>query len=290
VSERVLVTGGLGRLGRVVCDDLVNHDYDVVVLDRSPATEPVPARIRTVVGEVTDVGHVAQALQGCDALIHLAAIPAPYGCADTKVFANNTQATFAALQAASLLGVRRVAIASSGSAYGTAWSPEPTHAIFVPLDETHPLRNHDAYGLSKEVDERTAEMFCRRDAMSVAALRFHWIATREEQLNAIAERRGRPDLQGEKRNLWGYVDVRDAARACRLAIEVARERPYGFRAMNIVAADTLAEQPIEQLLATHLPDVEVRAPISGADGTYAIDRARDVLGWEPQYSWRRIDS
>ena len=289
MTQRVLVTGGLGRLGRVVCDDLVSHGYDVVVLDQVFTSERVPERIRPVVGEVTDVGHVTQALRGCDALIHLAAIPAPYGCADSTVFANNTQATFAALQAASLLGVRRVAIASSGSAYGTAWSPEPTHALYVPVDEAHPLRNHDAYGLSKEVDERTAEMFCRREPMSVAALRFHWIAPREQQLNAIAERRGRPDLDQELRNLWGYVDIRDAARACRLAIEVAKDRPYGFQPMNIVAADTLTEQPIEQLLATHLPEVEVRAPLAGATGAYAIDRAKEVLGWEPEYSWRRLD-
>ncbi len=289
MSEAILVTGGLGSLGRVVVDDLLRHGYDVVVLDRARTTEPIPERVRVITGEVTEVGAVVQALRGCAALIHLAAIPAPWGHPDDVVFTTNTQATFAALQAAALLGVRRVAIASSGSAYGTAWSPEPTHALYVPVDEAHPLRNHDPYGLSKEVDERTAEMFCRREPMSVAALRFHWIAPREHQLNAIAERRGRPDLEAEKRNLWGYVDVRDAARACRLAVEVAKERPYGFQAMNIVAADTLAEQPIEELLAAHLPEVEVRAPVTGVTGAYAIDRAREILGWVPEYSWRRLD-
>jgi nucleoside-diphosphate-sugar epimerase len=177
-GERILVTGGSGRLGTAVIADLLAHGYEVAGADRVRPPGGAVHDIPVVETDLGDVGQVAGAMHGCDAVIHLGAIPAPYGHADEVVFVNNTGATFAVLQAASLLGIRRAAIASSGSAYGTAWARHRFAPTYAPIDEALPMLNHDAYGLSKEVDERTARMFCRRDGMSIAALRFHWIATR----------------------------------------------------------------------------------------------------------------
>ena len=207
------------------------------------------------------------------------------------VFTNNTQATFAALEAAGSVGIRRAAIASSGSAYGTAWSPQPTRVRYVPIDEDHPMINFDPYGLSKEVDERTAAVMARRFSMSVAALRFHWIATRDRaaRRRSTAQRQGPRDWADELRNLWGYVDLRDAASACRLAIEAAADRPYGFVPLNIVAADSLVETPITDLLAEHAPEIEIRSPLGPTQGAFAIDRAAEVIGWVPRHSWRDAD-
>jgi UDP-glucose 4-epimerase len=291
-QDKVLVTGTSGRLGRAVLAELSSAGYVVVAADRvSPGS--TPEGVESISWDGRDVDALVAAMSGCTGLIHLAAIPHPYAHPDEIVFGNNTTATFAALQAASRSGVTRAVIASSGSAYGSAWSPRPTRARYVPVDEDHPMLNHDAYGLSKEVDERTAEMFSRRDEMTIAALRFHWIATRDEQLQRIesvraASRRDEVDWPGVLRNLWGYVDLRDAARACRLALEVARDRPYGFAAMNIVAADALSEDPITDLLTEHAPDIEIRAELEPAAGAFAIDRARRVIGWTPRYSWRSV--
>lgn len=234
--ERVLVTGSSGRLGQAVVADLAARGYDVVGADRTGPHRR--ASYRHLSWDGRDVAVLVEGMQGCEGLVHLAAIPGPRDHPAEVVFTNNTGATFAALEAAAQVGVRRVALASSGSAYGTAWSPRPTHVHYVPVDEQHPLLNFDPYGLSKEVDERTAEMFCRRAEMSVAALRFHWIATPDEQFLRVAELAGNEDWPEQLRELWGYVDLRDAARACRLALEAARERPYGFAPLNIVAADT----------------------------------------------------
>jgi nucleoside-diphosphate-sugar epimerase len=140
---------------------------------------------------------------------------------------------------------------------------------------------HDPYGLSKEVDERTAAMIHRRTGMTVACLRFHWIALPEELAGASPE--GIADPSGLKDNLWGYVDVRDAAAACRLAIEADFS---GSEAFNIVAADTLCGAPTEELIAQYLPEMELRAPIPGNSGGFAIEKAARVLGWRPRYSWR----
>jgi nucleoside-diphosphate-sugar epimerase len=279
-GERIAVTGSSGHLGRAVVEDLLEHGYQVVEIDR------VAASAETQHWDGRSVATLAPLLEDCDALIHLAAIPAPVGHPPEVVFANNTQATYAALEAAGSVGLGRTAIASSGSAYGTAWSPSPTRPRYVPIDEDHPMINFEPYGLSKEVDERTATVMARRFSMSVAALRFHWITTREEQLAAVARQHGPRDWTDELRNVWGYVDRRDAASACRLAVEAAGRQPYGFIAVNVVAADALSEAPITELLAEHAPEIEIRSPLGPTQGAYAIERARELIGWTPQHSWR----
>jgi nucleoside-diphosphate-sugar epimerase len=283
-GERVLVTGSSGRLGRAVVADLLGAGHQVVGADRAPlATE---TEVEFVAWDGRDVEVLAAGLVGCTGLVHLAAIPQPVGHPAEVVFGNNTGATFAALQAASRVGLRRAVIASSVSIYGMPWSPSPIRAQYVPVDEEHPMLNYDPYGLSKEVDERTAQMFCRRDEMSVAALRFHWLATREEQLDRVEKLRSDTDWPTQLREMWGYVDVRDAARACRLALERARDRPFGFLPLNIVAADALTEQPVAALLAAHAPDVELRGGAAELRSAFAIDRASSAIGWRPLHSWR----
>jgi nucleoside-diphosphate-sugar epimerase len=277
---RILVTGGSGRVGQYTIADLVAHGHEVLNADRRRPAGDAPA-VRFVETDLGDVGQVAGALAGCDAVIHLGAIPAPYSHPDEVVFGNNTRATFAVLQAASLLGVKKAAIASSVSAYGTAYAPVPFGPRYAPVDEAHPLLAHDAYALSKEADERTAEMFHRRTGMQVAALRFHWVALPEEL--AALPPDGLADPVGLARLLWGYVDARDAGAACRLAIEADG---FGFAAFNVVAADTLCTAPTEELIRRHLPETEIRAPFPGTAGGFAIEQARRLLGWEPRHSWR----
>ncbi|MEA2512062.1 MAG: hypothetical protein QOJ59_1549 [Thermomicrobiales bacterium] len=279
---RVLVTGGTGRVGQAVVRDLLEHGYEVVSADqRQPASRATDHRF--VETDLGDVGQVAGALSGCEAVIHLGAIPSPYGHADEVVFVNNVQATFATLQAASLLGVRKAVIASSISALGTAWAVEPFAPLYAPVDEAHPLIVKDAYGLSKEVDERTGEMFNRRTGMQVVALRFHWVAMQEEAKERAAQLAGDPGIDNWWRLLWGYVDVRDAATACRLGIEADG---LGFEPFNVVAADSLSETPTEELIRAHAPTVEIREPIAGTTSAFEIEKARRLLGWSPVHSWR----
>jgi len=279
---RVLVTGGTGRVGQATVRDLLDHGYEVVSADqRRPATRPTDHRfIETDLG---DVGQVAGAMARCEAVIHLGAIPNPYGHADEVVFVNNVRATFATLQAASLLGVKKAVFASSISALGTAWAMEPFAPLYAPVDEAHPLIVKDAYGLSKEVDERTGEMFHRRTGMQVVALRFHWVAQIDEARARAAELAADPARDDWWRLLWGYVDVRDAATSCRLGIEADG---LGFEAFNVVAADTLGDRPTEELIRTYAPSVEIRHPIPGTTSAFAIDKAHRLLGWTPAYSWR----
>jgi nucleoside-diphosphate-sugar epimerase len=264
----------------MVIADLVANGHEAVNADQVAPAQPTPG-VRFIYTNLGDVGQVAGALHGCDAVIHLGAIPSPYRHADEFVFANNTQATFSVLQAASLLGIKKAAFASSVSAYGMAWAPAHFGPAYAPIDEAMPMRNHDAYGLSKEVDEETGRMFNRRDGMQVAALRFHWVALPEELASLPPEG---VTIPGDKPgNLWGYVDVRDAASACRLAIEASG---FGFEAFNIIAADSLSAVPTEELIRRHLPDTEIRSAIPGTSGGFVIEKAARLLGWTPKYSWR----
>lgn len=283
--DRVLVTGASGMLGRAVVADLLAHGFAVHAIDqRRPDTIP-DGPFWFVRADLHDVGQIAGAMRGCAAVIHLGAIPSPYSHSDEVVFHNNTLATFNVMQAASLLGIDRVAFASSESIYGAAWTPRRFYMHYAPADESHPLRPHDPYALGKQVDEATAAMFARRDRMTIAGLRFAWIATREMQLAHVRERGDRPNPQ-DASLLFSYVDLRDAARACRLAIEVAGVRPFGFRAFNIMAADTLVTIPTKEALRRYAPDTEIRSSLPGFTGGFDISAAREVLGWEPEHSWR----
>jgi nucleoside-diphosphate-sugar epimerase len=284
-ERRVLVTGSSGGLGRAVTASLFGAGYAVTGADRV-APEPGADGVRHVDWDGRAVSILADAMADCQGLVHLAAIPMPGQHPDEVVFGNNTGATFAALQAAAQAGITRVVIASSISAYGMPWSPTPIRAVYVPVDEDHPMRNHDPYGLSKEVDERTAAMFCRRHSMSVAALRFHWIATREAQLARVAALAEDEDWDAQLKEMWGYIDVRDAAEACRLALDTAADHPFGFVAMNIVAADSLTDASIGDLVAAHAPDIEIRSRERLSSSAFDIRRAREVIGWFPQHSWR----
>jgi nucleoside-diphosphate-sugar epimerase len=279
---KILVTGGSGRLGQFAIAELLEHGHEVIDADRRRPPEGGPAA-RFVETDLSDVGQVAGLLKTCDAVVHLGAIPSPWGHPDEVVFSNNSMNTYAVFQAAWITGIEKVAFASSASAYGMAWSVESRPPLFVPVDESHPFLVAEPYGLSKEVDERTAEMFHRRSGMQAVALRFHWVA-RPDELEAV-KATGGADPAGHPNNLWAYVDARDAASAIRLAVEVDG---LGFEPFNITAVDTLCAAPTQELIDQFFPDIDRRAPLPGHATCFPIEKAARLLGWRPIYSWRDL--
>ena len=279
------MTGGSGTLGRALIHVLADDGHEVVSGDLRPLgpEERGLAWHRDV--DLSDVGQVAGTMAGCDVVVHLGAIAEPYRHPDERVFRNNVLSTFAMLQAAMLLGVGKAVVASSISALGPAWAPVRSFPLYAPVDEDHPLRPQDPYGLSKEVDERTCAMFHRRCGMSVLALRLHRV-TRPGDARELAETlQDRPE--GWARNLWGYVDVRDAAQACALCLQAEN---LGFEVFNVTAADTLSAVPTEELIRRYCPGVEIRHRIEGTESAWSLEKAERILGYHPRYSWRDLPS
>jgi nucleoside-diphosphate-sugar epimerase len=284
---KVLVTGGAGRVGQFTVVELLGSGHDVVLSDqRSPVALPeidadVLGQATFRRADLTDAGETVWAMRGADAVIHLGAIPSPRAIPDATVFRINVMGTFNVLLAAETLGVHKAAIASSISAYGTAWSDEPSFFAYAPVDEAHPLRNADPYGLSKEVNESTARMFHYRSGMQIVSLRYSYVGTPGE----IRKRRDTYDRDhgDNAKTLWAYVDVRDVARANRLAIEADG---VGCVPLLITAADVLADRPTQELLRSHIPGLEIRRPIPGVATAFDISAAQRTIGWAPTHSWR----
>ncbi len=281
MTEPILVTGGSGKLGRAVIADLHQQGYRVINADRQP-TEG----FYTVKTDLCDLGQVYGAASRAAAIVHLAAIPAPGGYPPEVVFKNNVMASFNILQAASGLGIKKVVIASSLSVLGLAYKSRPIDLHYLPIDESHPALAQDVYGISKIVGEEIAAGFARRDPdMSLVSLRLPMLVNPGEISARLRE-------QTPERNafsasiLWSYLDVRDAAIVVRQALEYKQP---GHEVLYANAPNTFVDVPTVELVQEYFPGVAFD-PARLADYRSPIDcsRARDVLGFAPQFDWRSV--
>ncbi|HEV2634601.1 MAG TPA: NAD(P)-dependent oxidoreductase [Actinocrinis sp.] len=278
MAVRIVVTGAAGRLGQVVVELLESEGMDVLAVDRQFAEGPSEHRL---VADLQNLGQVYGALAGADAVVHLAAVPSPGGYPAEHVFGNNTMAQFHVFEAAARLGVRRVVSASSFSAYGFPFQREPIVPDYLPLDEDHPLIPQDPYGLSKVVGEQIAASFARRNSGTAVSLRFSRVLREDMVLPLVqyAEQKPGPFV----RELWSYIHVRDAARACLAGLTAQID---GHVIVHASAADTLSATPSEELARRWLPQVPVRGHAGGERWPLVtVDRAEKLLGFVPEYSW-----
>ncbi|HEY5202300.1 MAG TPA: NAD(P)-dependent oxidoreductase [Acidothermaceae bacterium] len=278
---RVVVTGGSGKLGQACVADLVEHGWDVVNVDRVPPPRPVSPFLRV---DLTDFGQVVEALsvndgyRGVDAVVHLAAIPAPGLTANAATFANNITTTYNVFAAARHAGITNVVWASSETVLGLPFDIPPP---YIPVDEEYPARPESTYSLVKHLEEQMARQFCRWDPnLKMIGLRFSNVMDPGDYA-AFPSYDADPNLR--KWNLWGYIDARDGAQAIRKALAY---EPRGCDVFIIAAADTVMSRSNNELTAEIFPDVGVRATVGEHTTLLAIDKARRVLGFEPQFSWR----
>ena len=278
--HKVMVTGGSGKAGREVIEDLLAHGYQVTNVDLRSSSQ-----VHTYQADLTDLGQVFGMVEGKDAIIHLAAIPWPGEHAPEVVFRNNVMSTFNILQAACVLGVRHVVLAGSESALGFPFCYRPITPEYLPIDEDHPLLAQDSYGISKILLEELARGFCRRDVdMSITSLRLSFIIRPEDYQRELQQ--AWTDLGNNTFNLWCYIDSRDVATACRLAVE---RKTTGFEALYIVARNTLMREPTLDLVNRFFPGVsQIKNDFGGNQAPLAGRRAREVLGFEPKYTWEMV--
>lgn len=280
-GRRVLVTGACGHFGPWVVRHLVAEGFDVVAVDRrAPDGAGLDgADVRRF--ELLDRARLAEALSGCFGVVHLAGHNSPVEHPPETVFANNTGATSTVLELAARADVEVTVVASSTSVLGLTYAPRPLSPQYVPIDEEHPVELLDAYALAKWVDEQTCRSVHLRTGMCVFVLRFHWVAPP----GAAAERARVAAASPERfaHELWGWVDARDAARAVQLALDSSGP---GFGIANVTAADSLAPASTRALVRRFHPSTTIRRGLRGVDSAWSIERARQLIGYEPRFSWR----
>lgn len=271
---RIVVTGGTGKAGRWVVQHLRDLGHDVLNVDwRHDGT----AHGLCLVADLTDPGQTYDALSGAEAVVHLAAIPAPDVRPASETFRINTLSTYNVFSAAEAHHLRRVVYASSETVLGLPFDTPPA---FAPIDETHPARPESSYALAKLVAEVMADQSSRRTGIPYVGLRISNIMEPEDY-QAFPGYWDDPRIR--RWNLWGYVDARDVAQACErgLVADVT-----GSEVCVIAAAETVMLRDSAQLMAEEFPTVPLRRTLEGQETLLSIDRARRALGYEPRFAWR----
>jgi nucleoside-diphosphate-sugar epimerase len=280
---RVAVTGGSGKLGRAVVEDLVEHGYEVHVLD---VAAPSPRQAPFTRIDLTDYGQTLEALTaiedrytGLDAVVHLAAIPAPGLIANAATFDHNIVATHHVFAAARAAGIRNVVWASSETVLGLPF--EQTRPPYLPVDEEYPGRPGSSYSLAKHLEEHMAAQFCRWDPqLKMIGLRFSNVM---EPTDYAAFPSFDADPHRRSWNAWSYIDARDGAQAVRLALE---HETTGVHVFIIANADTVMTRTSAELCQEVFPNIPVTKELGPHETLLSIDKARRVLGFEPRFSWR----
>jgi len=278
MAQRICVTGASGQAGRAVVTELREHGYDVA------ATDVLVTRADRQCGmlqaDLTDYGQAVEALSNADAVVHLANIPAPGLSTPAVTFNSNITMNFNVFQAAAALKLNRVVWASSETTLGLPFDVPPRYA---PVDEDHYPVPTSTYALSKVASETIAGHLAQWSGIPYIALRFSNIMAPDDYQRFPSFW---PDPHARKWNLWGYIDERDVAASCRLALEAPAEAVKGNPAFIIAAADTVMNRPSAALLAEVFPDVPLTRDVGEFGTLLAIDRARQVLKFEPRHTWR----
>ncbi|KID30788.1 nucleoside-diphosphate-sugar epimerase [Prauserella sp. Am3] len=287
---RVLVTGGSGRLGRSVVDALAAAGVEVVSVDTAPQQRD--DEVVTLPADLTDAGECYSTVARFrpDAIVHLAAIPAPGLASDVRTFTTNTTMAFNVCQSAADLGVGHVIVASSPTVMGygnpAGWQPS-----YLPLDEAHPVAPWNAYTMSKVATEDVVRGFALRGEGTYHVFRPCFVVAPEEWRGAPSQggRTIRERLENRKAaavSLFNYVDARDAAEFVRLLLVKRDEVPNG-ETFFVSADDALAEKPLSELLPEYTPvSAETAGVLKGTASAFDTSRARRLLGWQPRYDWR----
>lgn len=274
--KRVVVTGGSGKAGRAVVADLAEHGHEVTSVDIAASLHPDDP---TLVADLTDLGQAIDSLRGADAVVHLAAIPAPNVVPEGETFRINIMSTYNVFSAAVQLGLERVVWASSETLIGIPFKREQPR--YAPIDESHPRLPEFHYALSKLSGEVIAEQFARWSGIPFVALRISNIMEERDYEARFPGFWEDPTIRAW--NLWGYVDARDVAQAARLSLTADLA---GAEAFLVAAADTCMTRDSLGLMEEVYPEVPIRGEVSGYETLLSIEKARVVLDYEPQHSWR----
>ena len=291
---RIFFTGGSGKAGKHVATFLAEQGHQVTNADLVPLRDSSVADLKV---ELTDAGEVYSALAGLarfeelelaaqpayDAVVHFAAVPAILLTSEAKTYATNVLSTYNVLEAATRLGVRKVIFASSETTYGVCFAQGERRPLYVPVDEEHPTVPEDSYAMSKVANEVTARSFQARTGVDIYGLRINNVIEPHEYAEMFPPFLEDPALR--RRNIFAYIDTRDLGQMVQRCLEVDG---LGYEVFNVANADMSVAATTDEVRERFYDGVELRRPMGRNETFYSIDKARDLLGYSPQHSWRDV--
>jgi nucleoside-diphosphate-sugar epimerase len=291
---RIFFTGGTGKAGRHVVPYLVGQGHQVTNADRVPLNHPGVHDLRV---ELTDAGQVVSALKApageheldlpevpaYDAIVHFAAIPAIFVESDVETYRTNVLATYNILEAAAALGIPKVVFASSETTYGICFAQGERRPEYLPVDEEHPTVPEDSYAMSKVANEVTARSFQARSGADVYGLRINNVIEPHEYAELFPDFLDDPSLR--RRNVFAYIDARDLGQMVHRCLVTDG---LGFEVFNVANADMSVAATTDEIRAEFYDGIEMRREMGEHETFYAIDKARDLVGFAPEHSWRDV--
>ena len=280
---KILITGAAGLIGKEVTKGLVAAGHDVLATDL--VKDDLSPAQKFVVGDLVSDEFISQLDFRCDAIVHLGSIPRPGIESDEKVLHNNVMGTYHVFANAVENNVPLVIYASSLSIYGFAWSTG-TSPDYVPVDEKHPLHHYESYALSKEVNERSADMWANRSETAFVGLRIPHTHTNLvfTELAQKMRERDKAILEQGAKIFWAYLDLRDAVQGILTVIDKGAQ---GSKTYNFAAPDTYAPKPTREMMAEFHPTTKIASSLSGYDSIIDCSEWHADFGYEPQHLLER---
>ena len=289
---RIFFTGGTGKAGRHVVPYLVERGHRVINADLVPLDHH---GVDNLTVDITDSGQVFNAMTSYagfdelepggpppppDAVVHFAAVPRILLRPDNETFRINTMGTYAVVEAAVKLGVRKVVVASSETTYGVCFADGRADPHYLPVDEDYDVDPMDSYALSKVCNEATARAFARRSRADIYALRIGNVIEPHEYGMFAGFR---DDPGSRRRNIFNYMDARDLGQIVDLCLGTDG---LGFQVFNAANSFNAPDIPAPELAARFFPGVPVKGSLGADDSLYANAKIREVLGFRDRHDWR----
>jgi len=292
-KKRIFFTGGSGKAGRHVVPYLLDQGHRVLNVDLVPLDHP---GVDNLIADITDSGQMFNAMSSYagldelepgggvppfDAVVHFAAVPRILIKPDNETFRVNAVGTYNVIEAAVKLGIKKIIIASSETTYGICFSDGQTDPKSLPLEEDYDVDPMDSYGLSKVVNEKTAQSFQRRSGFDVYALRIGNVIEPHEYAELFPHYFKHPEVR--RRNAFCYIDARDLGQIVDLCIQ---KDNLGYQVFNAGNDHNGAIIPSKELAERYFAGVPLTRELEEHEALFSNRKIREVLGFKEQHNWR----
>ncbi len=291
---RILFTGGSGKAGKYVIAYLLEQGHKVLNVDITPLNL---VGVENLIADITDAGQMFNAMSSYiglgeleggdgvpkfDAVVHFAAVPRILIKPDNETFRVNTIGTYNVIEAAVKLGIKKIIIASSETTYGICFSDGQTNPKSLPLEEDYDVDPMDSYGLSKVVNEKTAQSFQRRSGIDIYALRIGNVIEPHEYAELFPHYFKNPEVR--RRNAFCYIDARDLGQIVNLCLQ---KDGLGFQIFNAGNDHNGAIIPSKELVEKFFPNVPITRELGEHEALFSNRKIREVLGFKEQHHWSK---